>query len=107
MSGILDQIDDTLGDWNGSVDAMRWRPVSDAPSPVSFRITIDTERLMASLTGVREAFTQITSQLAAAAPAMASAAAMLGKAFPSQPVPRPSALDARYHRRYRNRQGRR
>lgn len=35
MSDILADIDDTLADWNGSADSMRWRPDYEGESPIN------------------------------------------------------------------------
>lgn len=177
---ILDRIDDTLDDWNGSGDAMRWRPeveqesgsgwrgasapvqiideafefadadhfrrlfwhnaATTAPRPLGFAEQIerlatqagesqaDVDRIsrgilaMASTNaGVmtetinRAARAQYDAQLSGAYRRAQSGpnkferqiARVFGLPIALLLPTRPSALDARYHRRYRNRKGRR
>lgn len=130
MSSILDQIDDTLDDWHGSSDAMRWRPdearvrpmgpmtISVAapgtdPRDTAAFTTLEVEsvrwdpQLSVRMTASVEGFVTAMQRLQASAAVASVNVSNLKAALLLLAAPSPSALDARYHRRYRNRQGRR
>lgn len=92
---ILDEIDETLTDWRGSKDAMRWTP--PAPQPTAEQLASVVEMFRAAIV---PAFQQLARQVNAAFASMAPLIALLAE-------PRPSALDARYRQRQRNRRKRR
>lgn len=98
---ILNEIDDVLTDWNGSADSMEWRP--DGASELRVTFDVDTSAITAALARAAEAVAWLGTATAAALGATKEMFALTAE----QPEPRPPALDARYHRRYRNRQGRR
>ena len=102
---ILDEIDDVLTDWNGSADSMEWTAEPERRTTVT--LTADITRFREAMQTLQEAVGQIADSLAATKPVIDRAARAFRTAGPLLAEPRPSALDARYHRRYRNRQGRR
>lgn len=102
---ILDEIDDVLINWHGSNDAMHWTAQPERKTTVT--LTADTTRFREAMQTLQEAVSHITVSLAAAKPAIDRATQAFRTAAPLLAEPRPSALDARHHRRYRNRQGRR
>lgn len=57
MSGILDRIDDTLDDWTGSLDSMRWYPAATLAS--------ERLRLVRAMGEVQQAFSRSLAQLTA------------------------------------------
>ena len=133
---ILDRIDDTLDDWHGSGDSMRWTP-EDAPKPSRFTRSLVSISVAPPGTNPRdtEAFTvldpnwygqvaiegdpdrtagvvfrgnEFVVTFTADTSGFTGAMSHLQRAIDQMSAaPRASALDARYHRRYRNRQGRR
>lgn len=94
MTDILADIDDTLADWRGSVDSMRWQP---DPTPEQ----------------VRQMFTEFTAQAAASFRQLAEQVTTTWQGiqpllvlFDEIQARRPSALDARYRQRQKNRRRR-
>lgn len=107
MSDILSEIDDTLADWHGSADSMRWTPgpvpVGRQPTPEEVRAAI--ENFNTAMAPVARA---MTAQFAAISRAVNEiwlpTARALGLLPP--PPPRRSLLDARYRQRQKNRRKR-
>ena len=127
---ILDQIDDTLDNWNGSKDSMRWKPEPDrritmgiAPAGTDPRdaaafTTFEVSSLQLDADAVLEragevwrqwsaqmapVFVEFTVQLKASFAGMQSLLAAMQMPLEEGP----SFLDARYHQRQRNRRRRR
>ena len=97
MTDILTAIDDTLAEWHGSADSMRWRP---EPTPEQARQARQALAQIASI--VVPAFRTLCEQVTAAWQGMQP----LLFIFDEIQAARPSALDARYHQRQRNRRRR-
>jgi uncharacterized protein Yka (UPF0111/DUF47 family) len=94
VTDILASIDDTLADWHGSADSMRWRP---EPTPEQAR-----QVFVEFAATITPAFRQLTEQVTAAWQGMQPLLAL----FDEIQAGRPSALDARYRQRQRNRRKR-
>lgn len=95
MTDILAAIDGTLADWRGSADSMRWRP---EPTPEQAR------QVLVEFTAITtDAFRQLAERVTAAWQGMQPLLAT----FDEIQAGRPSALDARYHLRQRNRRRKR
>ena len=95
MTDILADIDDTLADWNGSKDSMRWRPTPVAPTAEQYEQVAEAFR-SAIIPAYQRLAVQVTLMWEALKPLVALMA-----------EPRPSALDTRYQQRQRNRRKRR
>ncbi len=104
MTDILTAIDDTLAEWHGSADSMRWRPEPTPeqaePTPEQARQARQALAQMASI--VVPAFRTLCEQVTAAWQGMQPLLVI----FDEIQAARPSALDARYHQRQRNRRRR-
>lgn len=95
MTSILADIDDTLADWHGSKDSMRWRPERSEPTAEQF------EQVAASIrAAIVPAFQRLAVQVTLLYEAVKPLLAIMVE-------PRPSALDARYRQRQKNRRRRR
>lgn len=95
MSGILDQIDETLDDWRGSVDSARWRP---EPTP---------EEAAAAMRACAEAFRPIIEAYKVMwqqlGPQLVALHRYLLPLIEAMEQPAPKTLNADYHQRLRNR----
>ena len=101
MSDILDSLADTVADWHGSADSMRWKP---GPTPEQARAAL--EHMAATMAPVVRAMTAqfeaISRSLNETLLPMARALGLL------PPLPQKRALlDSRYHQRQKNRRKRR
>lgn len=121
MSNILDQIDNTLDDWHGSSDAMRWTPNAEQEkaerwrgvSPLHYtgvglatreEVVAQTSAAMTRMAvQMVPVFRRFNEQLAEAFTRMAPL--IIAMQAPA-PESRPSVLDARYHQRQKNRRRR-
>jgi hypothetical protein len=92
VTGILDQIDDTLADWRGSIDAMRWKPEPDVAEL--------TAQFNACAKVMQSHFRQMAVAVRTAFESLKPVLSILAE-------PRPSAFDARYRQRQINRRRRR
>jgi hypothetical protein len=104
---ILGDIDDVLTDWHGSNDAMVWTAEPRWTERITVTLTADDSRFLEAAAKMGAAIGRITAGMAAMKPALERAASACQGVQSLLAEPRPCALDARYHRRYRNRQGRR
>jgi hypothetical protein len=68
MTDILADIDDTLAEWHGSADAMRWRPEPDGGAGGRLASTVVT--LTASTEGAVAAFQHLAESFQSAFPSM-------------------------------------
>jgi hypothetical protein len=92
-------VTDVLEDWRGSQDAMRWKP-----GPTAEEAQAALEHLTRTMRPVIASF---NAQFLAMARALAPLARQMAAIQRALAEPVPSALDARYHQRQRNRRKRR
>jgi hypothetical protein len=107
MSNILDQIDDTLENWHGSADSMEWHAEPPLVERITVTLTADDSHWLAAVARLQGSIGALAGQMATLKPVFEHASAAFRALEPHLPESRPSALNAGYHRRYRNRQGRR
>lgn len=108
MTDILANIDDTLADWHGSADSMRWRPEDGAkpetPAPAQRPQPSDVIVTLTADTGpVTQQFQAIADYLSRLLP---DGLRFTWGTDNLETRPRRSFLDARYHQRQRNRRKR-
>jgi hypothetical protein len=99
VTGILDTIDDTLDDWRGSRDCMRWTPEPD----ITVTLTADTSHWVAAMARLQGAVEVIVDSACTMKPVFEAVGRAFDAVAPYLAEPRPSALNAKYHLRQRNR----